>query len=132
MAVHTAPGVVTVTPLAVAHRHRPLSNIIRGNAFGLDAHVENEDWAYVIFDWDNTFASLMLSLDSAALGCACACALPLFWIPFLSVRCERSERIVTRHDPGCAKCAAPVAGPDRTAAGSLVIVGALSTLLSRP
>ena len=69
---------------------QPLSNIIRGNAFGLDWHVENDDWAYVIFgtsqnplvlrvfqfcqrnalraDWDNTFASMMLSFDSADLG----------------------------------------------------------------
>ena len=28
----------------------PLSNIIRGNAFGLDWHTVNDDWAYVIFD----------------------------------------------------------------------------------
>jgi hypothetical protein len=30
----------------------PLSNIVRGNAFGLDWHTQNDDWAYVIFDWD--------------------------------------------------------------------------------
>ena len=35
----------------------PMSNIIRGNAFGLDWHTQNDDWAYVIFDWDNTFGT---------------------------------------------------------------------------
>jgi hypothetical protein len=42
--------------------------VIRGNPWGLDSGAANDDWAYVIFDWDNHFGALMLSLDAAALG----------------------------------------------------------------
>lgn len=46
----------------------PIANIIRGNPFNLDSKFVNADWEYVMFDWDNTFASYMLSLDSCELG----------------------------------------------------------------
>jgi hypothetical protein len=29
--------------------------VIRGNPWGLDKGVVNNDWPYVIFDWDNHF-----------------------------------------------------------------------------
>ena len=29
--------------------------MIRGNPWGLDKGVVNNDWPYVIFDWDNHF-----------------------------------------------------------------------------
>lgn len=40
----------------------PLSPVIRGNPWGLDKKPANDDWAYVIFDWDNHFGAYMLSL----------------------------------------------------------------------
>lgn len=46
----------------------PLANIIRGNPFSLDQNVVNADWDYVVFNWDNAFAALMLGFDSAPLG----------------------------------------------------------------
>jgi hypothetical protein len=48
--------------------HGPMANIIRGNPFSLDVGFVNDDWAYVIFAWDNIFASYMLSFDSRELG----------------------------------------------------------------
>jgi hypothetical protein len=43
----------------------PLSNIIRGNAFGLDWHTENDDWAYVIFDVSSGHWRLALLAESS-------------------------------------------------------------------
>jgi len=42
----------------------PLAPVIRGNPWGLDARLVNDDWGYVIFDWDNHFGAYMLSLDA--------------------------------------------------------------------
>ena len=44
------------------------SPVIRGDPWHLDAGVLNDDWAYVIFDWDNHFGAYMLSLDAKELG----------------------------------------------------------------
>ena len=46
----------------------PFAPVIRGNPWGLDHDTANDDWAYVIFDWDNHFGSYMLSLDAKELG----------------------------------------------------------------
>ena len=46
----------------------PFAPVIRGNPWGLNRGTVNDDWAYVIFDWDNHFGSLMLSLDAKELG----------------------------------------------------------------
>ena len=46
----------------------PLAPVIRGNPWGLDKGVVNDDWPYVIFDWDNHFGAYMLSLDAKELG----------------------------------------------------------------
>jgi hypothetical protein len=46
----------------------PFAPVIRGNPWGLDKGVVNDDWPYVIFDWDNHFGAFMLSLDAKELG----------------------------------------------------------------
>ena len=46
----------------------PFAPVIRGNPWGLDKGTVNDDWPYVIFDWDNHFGAYMLSLDSKELG----------------------------------------------------------------
>jgi len=40
-----------------------IAPVIRGNPWGWDPAVLNDDWPYVLFDWDTHFASYMLSLD---------------------------------------------------------------------
>ena len=47
---------------------RGAAPVIRGNPWGLDKGVVNDDWPYVIFDWDNHFGAYMLSLDAKELG----------------------------------------------------------------
>ena len=46
----------------------PFAPVIRGNPWGLDKGVVNDDWPFVIFDWDNHFGAYMLSLDAKEQG----------------------------------------------------------------
>ena len=48
--------------------HGPFAPVIRGNPWGLDKGVVNDDWPFVIFDWDNHFGAYMLSLDAKEQG----------------------------------------------------------------
>ena len=43
-----------------------IAPVIRGNPWGWDTATVDDDWAYVLFDWDTHFASYMLSLDADA------------------------------------------------------------------
>jgi len=42
----------------------PIAPVIRGNPWDLNQQPVSDDWVYVIFDWDNIFSALMLSLDA--------------------------------------------------------------------
>lgn len=79
MARYTAYGQLAETKLAVQAavmwqtiwnplEQGPLAPVIRGNPWGLDHGTVNDDWPYVVFDWDNHFGSLMLSQGSRELG----------------------------------------------------------------
>ena len=45
-----------------------IAPVIRGNPWGWDPATVNDDWPYVLFDWDTHFAAYMLSLDARELG----------------------------------------------------------------
>lgn len=45
-----------------------IAPVIRGNPWGWDEAPENDDWPYVLFDWDTHFAAFMLALDAKELG----------------------------------------------------------------
>jgi putative isomerase len=45
-----------------------IAPVIRGNPWGWDMAVVDDDWPFVLFDWDTHFAAYMLSLDSKELG----------------------------------------------------------------
>lgn len=46
----------------------PVAPVIRGNPWAWDPSPVNDDWPFVLFDWDTHFAAYMLSLDTKALG----------------------------------------------------------------
>ena len=45
-----------------------IAPVIRGNPWTWDEGAANDDWPYVLFDWDTHFAAYMLSLDAKALS----------------------------------------------------------------
>ena len=47
---------------------RVIAPVIRGNPWGWDPATLNDDWPYVLFDWDTHFAAYMLSLDARELS----------------------------------------------------------------
>ena len=47
---------------------RVIAPVIRGNPWTWDEGSLDDDWPYVLFDWDTHFAAYMLSLDARELG----------------------------------------------------------------
>ena len=35
-------------------------SLVRGNPWNLDRGVVNDDWPYVVFDWDNHFGAYVM------------------------------------------------------------------------
>ena len=82
----------------------PLAPVIRGNPWGLDKGVVNDDWPYVIFDWSVPFSSVFesSSTDSVfessniySVGCWKGQSL---WSLYVESRCQGARILCI--DPG--------------------------------